>query len=88
MLLRLCGGTFTPTPPRANGRWRRSCKCGSNEIGEVVQRGRSLPQSLAALKSAIAAQGLCSPAVLPPLLPCEAEERHAIWEELRGLGLA
>lgn len=57
-------------------------------IGDIVQRGRSLPQSLAALKAAVAAQGLCTPEVLAPLLPCDAAERESIRQELAGLGLA
>jgi 4-hydroxy-tetrahydrodipicolinate synthase len=59
-----------------------------NAIGDIVQRGRSLPQSLAALKAAIAAQGLCTPAVLAPLLSCAAAERETIQQELAGFGLA
>lgn len=59
-----------------------------NDIGDVVQRGRSLPQSLAALKAALAAQGLCTSAVLSPLLACDPVERAAIREELAGFGLA
>jgi dihydrodipicolinate synthase/N-acetylneuraminate lyase len=59
-----------------------------NEIGDIVQRGRSLPQSLAALKAAIAAQGLCTPAVLAPLVACATVERDTIRQELIGLGLA
>lgn len=58
-----------------------------NAIGDIVQRARSLPQSLAALKAAVAAQGLCTPAVLTPLLPCDAPEREAIRQELAGFSL-
>ncbi len=57
-------------------------------IGDIVQRGRSLPQSLAALKAAVAAQGLCTPEVLAPLLPSDAAERESIGRELASLGLA
>jgi dihydrodipicolinate synthase/N-acetylneuraminate lyase len=59
-----------------------------NDIGDIVQRGRSLPQSLAALKAAVAAQGLCTPAVLAPLVACATVERDTIRQELIGLGLA
>jgi len=51
-------------------------------IGDIVQRGRSLPQSLAALKAAIAAQGLCTPAVLSPLVARDPAERETIRQEL------
>ncbi len=57
-------------------------------IGDIVQRGRTLPQSLAALKAAIAAQGLCSPAVLSPLVARDASESESIRQELAGFGLA
>lgn len=56
-------------------------------IGEFVQRDRSLPQSLAALKAAIAAQGLCTPAVLPPLVALNAAECEAIRQTAGTLGL-
>ena len=59
-----------------------------NAIGEIVQRGRSLPQSLAALKAAIAAQGLCTPAVMSPLIACDTTERESIRQDLAGFGLA
>jgi dihydrodipicolinate synthase/N-acetylneuraminate lyase len=56
-------------------------------IGELVQRDRSLAQSLAALKAAIAAQGLCNPAVLPPLVALSAAECEAIRQSAGTLGL-
>ena len=56
-------------------------------IGEIVQRDRSLPQSLAALKAAVAAQGLCTPTVLSPLRTLDAAECEAIRQTVAAAGL-
>lgn len=56
-------------------------------IGGIVQRDRSLAQSLAALKAAIAAQGLCTPAVLPPLLALNPAECETIRQLTGTFGL-
>jgi len=58
-----------------------------NAINDIIQRGRSLPQSLAALKAAIAAQGLCTPTVLSPLVACDPAECETIRQDLAGFGL-
>ncbi len=56
-------------------------------IGEIVQRDRSLAQSLAALKAAIASQGLCTAAMLPPLVTLGAAERESIRQAAAAFGL-
>lgn len=56
-------------------------------IGDIVQNGRSLPQSLAALKAACAALGLCTPDVLPPLTRADTEACAALQRDCAQLGL-
>jgi dihydrodipicolinate synthase/N-acetylneuraminate lyase len=51
-----------------------------NAAAALYQKGRTLGQSLAAMKSLLHLRGLCSPAVFPPLLPLSAAE----LESLRG----
>jgi dihydrodipicolinate synthase/N-acetylneuraminate lyase len=58
-----------------------------NAIAHVYQAGRSLGQSMAGLKAALEAKGLCGPTVLPPLCTLEAAERARIRNELASLGL-
>lgn len=58
-----------------------------NAIAHVYQAGRSLGQSMAGLKAALEAKGLCGPTVLPPLRTLEAAERARIRNELASLGL-
>lgn len=55
-------------------------------INTVFQRNRILGPSLAALKAALAGQGLCGPHMLPPLQSLPAEEQAAIRAELQALG--
>lgn len=89
-------GNIAPAPWRdlyahaLAGEWAQAeeLQARLNAIGDIVQRGRSLPQSLAALKAAVAAQGLCTPAVQSPLLACDARERETIRQELASFGLA
>src|SRR6202012_5290873 len=38
-----------------------------NSVAAVYQKGRTLNESLAALKAAVSCRGLCAPGVLPPL---------------------
>ena len=56
-------------------------------ISEIVQRDRSLAQSLAALKTVLAAQGFCTPTVLPPLLALNPSEGEALTRAAATLGL-
>jgi dihydrodipicolinate synthase/N-acetylneuraminate lyase len=58
------------------------------EVATLYQRGRTLGQSLAALKAAMSFYGLCSPMVLSPLLPLTQKEQDAIFQEMVFLGLS
>jgi 2-dehydro-3-deoxy-D-pentonate aldolase len=57
------------------------------ETATLYQQGRTLGQSLAALKTAMSLCGLCSPMVLSPLLPLSENEKTAIGHEMAQLGL-
>lgn len=50
----------------------------TNEIAKIYQAGRTLGQSLTALKVMMQTEGLCSPDVLPPLTRLSADEEAAI----------
>lgn len=56
-------------------------------VAAVYQKGRTLAQSLAALKGLLHHRGLCSPHVFPPLLPMSASELDALGTELAKLNL-
>jgi 4-hydroxy-tetrahydrodipicolinate synthase len=56
-------------------------------IAQVFQRDRSLGDSLAALKVAMTARGLCGPTVLPPLQTLNGAACEAIKKELAALDL-
>jgi dihydrodipicolinate synthase/N-acetylneuraminate lyase len=49
-----------------------------DEAAGIYQRNRTLGQSLAALKAAMGALGLCGPDVLPPLHPLDPAEQAAV----------
>ena len=57
------------------------------EVAAVYQKGRTLAQSLAALKGLLHHRGLCSPHVFPPLLPVSSSELEALRGELAKLNL-
>jgi 4-hydroxy-tetrahydrodipicolinate synthase len=57
------------------------------EVAALYQKGRTLAQSLAALKGLLHHRGICSPHVFPPLLPMEAAELEALRGELARLNL-
>jgi 4-hydroxy-tetrahydrodipicolinate synthase len=81
--------------------WRSMCEAASrgdwaeaerlqsevNRLAQVFQRGRTLGQSLAALKAAMSLLGLCGTSMLPPLRPVDSEAVDAIRTELAALGL-
>jgi 2-dehydro-3-deoxy-D-pentonate aldolase len=58
-----------------------------NRLAQVFQRGRTLGQSLAALKAAMSVLGLCGTSMLPPFSPIAPEAIDLIREELATLGL-
>jgi 4-hydroxy-tetrahydrodipicolinate synthase len=58
----------------------------TNEVAKIYQAGRTLGQSLAALKAMMSCAGLCEPNVLPPLTNLTAAEQQAVikaTEELK-----
>lgn len=57
------------------------------ELSRVYQSGRTLDQSLAALKAAMGWLGLCGPDVFPPLQALSMRERLELRAELARLGL-
>ncbi len=59
-----------------------------NAVAALYQTGRTLAQSLAAIKSLLHLRGLCSPAVFPPLLPFSSAELEALRSEAAKLNLA
>ena len=54
----------------------------TNEIAKIYQAGRTLGQSLTALKVMMQTKGLCDPWMLMPLTRLSAEEEHSIREKL------
>ena len=54
----------------------------TNEIAKIYQAGRTLGQSLTALKVMMQTKGLCEPWMLPPLTRLSAEEEQAIRNQL------
>ncbi len=57
------------------------------DVSALYQNGRTLSQSLAALKGAMSCLGLCEPNVLPPLLPLPPAELEGIRREMSRLQL-
>lgn len=58
-----------------------------NEVAALYQNGRTLSQSLAALKGAMSCRGLCEPQVLPPLLPLPQSELDEIRRQMSRMQL-
>jgi 4-hydroxy-tetrahydrodipicolinate synthase len=58
-----------------------------NAVAGLYQKGRTLAQSLAAIKGLLHLRGLCSPAVFPPLLPLATDELEALRAEAAKLNL-
>lgn len=56
-------------------------------ISAVLQRNRTIGGYLAALKSALADQSVCTPAVLPPLRPLADTDRAVVRSELAALNV-
>jgi dihydrodipicolinate synthase/N-acetylneuraminate lyase len=73
----------------ARGDWAELERHGQrmSEVAELYQRGRTLGQSLAALKAALSLHGLIEPHVLPPLLPLGQPEIQEIRSRMVQLGL-
>lgn len=58
-----------------------------NAVSSLYQKGRTLDESLSALKGAVHCRGLCSPNVLPPLRTLSAKELEAVRQEMSRLNL-
>jgi dihydrodipicolinate synthase/N-acetylneuraminate lyase len=58
-----------------------------NAIAQEFQNGRSLGESLAALKAMMAGRGLCGPTVLPPLHTLDCSARETAQRNLSALTL-
>ncbi|TAK91920.1 MAG: dihydrodipicolinate synthase family protein [Verrucomicrobia bacterium] len=58
-----------------------------NSVAALYQGGRTLGESLAALKAALHVRGLCSPNVLPPLNPINGHELDKLRNQMGELRL-
>jgi dihydrodipicolinate synthase/N-acetylneuraminate lyase len=56
-------------------------------VADLYQNGRTLGQSLASLKAALHCLDICSPDVLPPLVPASTSELQHIRSRMTELGL-
>ncbi|MCJ8210032.1 dihydrodipicolinate synthase family protein [Mucilaginibacter sp. RS28] len=54
----------------------------SDELGNLYQQGRTLGESLWALKTLMQEKGLCEPYVMPPLEPMSDDEKVSILDSL------
>jgi 4-hydroxy-tetrahydrodipicolinate synthase len=57
----------------------------TNGIAKIYQAGRTLGQSLTALKVMMQTDGLCTPDVLPPLTRLSSDEENRIAEQARSV---
>ena len=73
-----------------NGDWTEAAQHAErmSAVAALYQKGRTLAQSLAAIKGLLHLRGLCSPAVFPPLLPVSPAELEALRGEAAKLHLA
>ena len=78
----LCTAAHHGDWPAAAGHFARM-----NAVAALYQKGRTLDQSLAALKAAAHCLGLCGPQVLPPLVPLSAMEIQSLRREMSRLHL-
>lgn len=86
-------GNFTPGMFRdlyeaaANGNQERAKQLQeeTNEIAKIYQAGRTLGQSLTALKVMMQTEGLCTPDVLSPLTRLSAEEESEIAAKAKAV---
>jgi hypothetical protein len=58
-----------------------------SDVAAVYQKGRTLNESLAALKAAVSCRGLCAPDVLPPLQSLAKIEVEKIRGQMEQLHL-
>jgi 4-hydroxy-tetrahydrodipicolinate synthase len=69
------------------GNWERAeqLQRATDAFSAAFQANRTLGQSLAALKAALAERGLCGPDMFPPLVPLDADSRAALHAQLASL---
>jgi dihydrodipicolinate synthase/N-acetylneuraminate lyase len=69
--------------------WERASDCFSrmNAVSALYQNGRTLNDSLSALKAAMHCRGLCAPHVLPPLRPLSPAQFEKLRAEMERLHL-
>jgi dihydrodipicolinate synthase/N-acetylneuraminate lyase len=60
----------------------------ANRVASLLQNGRSLGQSLAAIKAAMSVKGLCEPTVLPPLRTLNRPQIEELRQQMGLLGLS
>ena len=82
----LCRELFDAAQAKDEARLARA-QIRFQEVSTLYQRGRTLGQSLAALKAVMACIGLCGGGVLSPLQPAGAAERAELRAELARLDL-
>ena len=58
----------------------------SDLFGNLYQKGRTLGESLSALKVLMNEKGLCGKTMMPPLQPLSVEEEEVLVQKLRKLG--
>jgi hypothetical protein len=58
-----------------------------NTVAALYQKGRTLNESLSALKAAVSCRGLCAPYVLPPLRPVSDTELITLRGQMSQLQL-
>jgi len=59
----------------------------ANQVATVLQQGRTLGHSLAGVKAAMSAKGLCQATVLPPLRTLTQEQIEEVSQQMRLLQL-
>ncbi len=78
----LCASASRGDWVAANGHFLRM-----NTVSALYQKGRTLNESLSALKAALSCRGLCAPHVLPPLRPVSETELISLRSEMSQLQL-
>jgi 4-hydroxy-tetrahydrodipicolinate synthase len=66
----------------ANGHFSRM-----NTVSALYQKGRTLNESLSALKAALSCRGLCAPHMLPPLRPLSGTELISLRSQMSQMQL-
>jgi len=72
----------------AGGDWQEveKLQVSYDRLAQILQTGRTLGQSLAALKAAMSSFGLCGPAMLPPLRAAAPAEVDSLGRQVAEIG--